>query len=115
MVCGGNWFVQGQGCLARSSASNSARPAAWRAIPAAQLPNTDSPVWLYDPAKGTSEVFLLEYRPAFVTNSASLCDQNMHSNGLAIWFINPRAERSPKREARTEMGRLSSASRACRT
>ena len=28
MVCGGNCFLQGQGCLARSSASNSARPAA---------------------------------------------------------------------------------------
>ena len=56
-------------------------------IPAAQLPNTDSPVLLYDPAKGTSEFFLLEYRSAFVTNSASLYDQNMHSNGLAIWFI----------------------------
>ena len=56
-------------------------------LPAAQLSDPASPVLLYDPARGTSEFFLLEYRSAMVNSSASRYDQNLHSNGLAIWFI----------------------------
>ncbi|MCX6901938.1 MAG: hypothetical protein NTW03_00355, partial [Verrucomicrobia bacterium] len=83
----GQLLAPGSGVLGPKQRLQLGQTGGLAVIPAAPMPNTDSPVWLYDPAKGTSEFFLLEYRPAFVTNSTSLYDQNMHSNGLAIWFI----------------------------
>lgn len=57
------------------------------AISAAQLFNsTDAPVILYDPARGTKEFFLLEYRTSSSSTGGEYED-NLPSNGLGVWHV----------------------------
>jgi M6 family metalloprotease-like protein len=56
-------------------------------IAAAQIVTaTDAPIILYDPACGTSEFFLVEYRTS-TSPSGPGYDDNVPSNGLAIWHV----------------------------
>ncbi len=56
-------------------------------IAAAQFLNsTDAPIILYDPARGTSEFFLLEYRTSTSSSGAGYED-DLPSNGLGIWHV----------------------------
>lgn len=56
-------------------------------VAAAQsLTATDAPVILYDPARGTKEFFLVEYRTSTSPWGAGYED-NLPSNGLGIWHI----------------------------
>ncbi len=56
-------------------------------VAAAQIISaTDAPVILYDPARGTKEFFLLEYRTSTSPSGAGYED-NLPSNGLGIWHI----------------------------
>jgi hypothetical protein len=64
-------------------------------LPAAQMTNTDSPLLLFDPAKGTGEFFMLEYRSDLVNGSPSVYDMNLCSNGMAIWFIQQDSNHNP--------------------
>lgn len=47
---------------------------------------TNAPIILYDPAHGTSEFFLLEYRTSS-SPSGTGYDDNLPSNGLGIWHV----------------------------
>jgi hypothetical protein len=55
-------------------------------VPATQSPATDAPVILYDPARGVSEFFLVEYRTSTSPWGAGYED-NLPSNGLGIWHV----------------------------
>jgi M6 family metalloprotease-like protein len=56
-------------------------------IAAAQIISaTDAPIILYDPARGTSEFFLLEYRTSTSPSGPGYQD-NIPSNGLGIWHV----------------------------
>ena len=56
-------------------------------VAAAQsLTATDAPVILYDPARGTREFFLVEYRTSTSPGGAGYED-DVPSNGLGIWHI----------------------------
>jgi M6 family metalloprotease-like protein len=55
-------------------------------IPAVQNADPTAPLLLYDPSRGTSEYFLLEYRT--VNRAAGLgFDYQLGTNGLFIWHI----------------------------
>jgi M6 family metalloprotease-like protein len=63
-------------------------------LPAAQYEADDGPVILYDPQRGASEFFLLEYR----TPTSPLgpgYDQDAADYGLAIWHIQQNAAHDP--------------------
>lgn len=56
-------------------------------VAAAQLvAATDAPIILYDPARGTSEFFIVEYRTSTSPGGAGYED-DVPSNGLGIWHI----------------------------
>jgi M6 family metalloprotease-like protein len=55
-------------------------------VAATQAPATDAPVILYDPARATSEFFLVEYRTSTSPWDASYED-SLPSNGLGIWHV----------------------------
>jgi len=55
-------------------------------IPAAQTGAPDAQIILYDPAHGTSEFFILEYRTQ-TSPVGSGYDANVANNGLAVWHI----------------------------
>ena len=56
-------------------------------VAAAQsLTGTDAPVILYDPARGTREFFLVEYRTSTSPSGAGYED-DLPSNGLGIWHV----------------------------
>jgi len=55
-------------------------------IPAAQVGASDAPIILYDPARGTSEFFILEYRTQ-TSHVGSGYDANVATNGLAVWHV----------------------------
>ena len=50
------------------------------------MSQVDAPLIVYDPKHGTTEYFLLEYRSA-LNPAGSTYDQNVASNGLAIWHV----------------------------
>jgi M6 family metalloprotease-like protein len=52
-------------------------------IPPIRAPGDKGPLLLYDPARGTREFFLLEYR----TRTRGGYDANVASTGLAIWHV----------------------------
>ncbi|HUG11103.1 MAG TPA: hypothetical protein VMM36_08825, partial [Opitutaceae bacterium] len=57
-------------------------------ITAAQSPTaTDAPVILYDPAHGTDEFFLLEYRTNQINTGSLGYEDDLPSNGLCIWHV----------------------------
>lgn len=63
-------------------------------LPAQQLGRADSSMFLYDPAIGTSEFFMLEYRTQ--TNAGgAFYDKDVTGNGLAIWHIQQDANHNP--------------------
>jgi len=55
-------------------------------ISAAQMGSPDAPIILYDPAHGTSEFFILEYRTR-TSPVGSGYDANVANNGLAVWHV----------------------------
>jgi hypothetical protein len=52
-------------------------------VPLAVEPERKRPIILYDPAKGASEFFMLEYR----TPNRLAYDRNVASSGLVIWHV----------------------------
>ena len=63
-------------------------------IPAAQAGDPTAPVILYDPAHGTGEFWILEYRtqtspygPGYDANVAYNATATNYENGLAVWHI----------------------------
>ncbi len=54
-------------------------------LPAAQLMETNGPVILYDPIRGTREFFVLEYRTTNTVSSGGGYDAQVKDNGLVIW------------------------------
>lgn len=56
-------------------------------LDAAQLGAPDAPIILYDPNRGPSDFFLLEYRTKTVTNLGGGYDANVAGNGLVIWHV----------------------------
>jgi len=63
-------------------------------LPATQMIRPDAPVILYDPQRGTSEFFILEYRTQSSPNGGGY-DQNVAGNGLTIWHIQQDANKNP--------------------
>jgi len=66
------------------------------AIPVLAAANTtfrDSAIILYDPARGTGEYFLLEYRAA--NQQGFHYDRDTSGNGLAIWHIQQDGNKNP--------------------
>jgi M6 family metalloprotease-like protein len=60
-------------------------------LPAAQvLARSDAPLLLYDPARGTNDYFLLEYRTPFFQGSLYDADLANATNGLVIWHVGPK-------------------------
>jgi M6 family metalloprotease-like protein len=74
-------------------------------IPAAQMAATDAPIILYDPARGTNEFFMLEYRTQTSPSGAGY-DANVATNGLAIWHVQQDAYHSPTQVPRFDAGPL---------
>ncbi|MBI5385934.1 MAG: hypothetical protein HZA90_14745 [Verrucomicrobia bacterium] len=65
-------------------------------LPAAQMTDPAAPLLLYDPAHGTADFLLLEYRSSFVTGRSSTYDQVIWpTNGLAIWRIKQDGSHAP--------------------
>jgi M6 family metalloprotease-like protein len=63
----------------------SLRPHGTELLPAANTVPADASVILYDPARGTGEYFMLEYRSA---NQPGLdYDENVADTGLVIWHV----------------------------
>jgi hypothetical protein len=63
-------------------------------IPAAQFQQPDAPVLLFDPVRGMSEFYLLEYR----TNNTSIqagFDADVSQQGLLIWHVWQNPDHSP--------------------
>jgi M6 family metalloprotease-like protein len=56
------------------------------ALFAAQMIRPDGQVILYDPARGTGEYFILEYRTSESPNGPGY-DRNVAGNGLVIWHV----------------------------
>jgi M6 family metalloprotease-like protein len=55
-------------------------------LPAANMVRPDAPVLLYDPGRGTSEYFMLEYRSA--RNRSGLhYDEDVAGTGLVVWHV----------------------------
>lgn len=50
-------------------------------------PFDKGPILLYDPAKGTKEFFLLEFRNPGVASSSGNYEANVPSAGLALWHV----------------------------
>jgi M6 family metalloprotease-like protein len=55
-------------------------------LPAAQMGNPTAPLILYDPSRGTSEFFMLEYRTTNSPNGSGY-DANVADNGLVLWRV----------------------------
>lgn len=65
-------------------------------LPAAQVNDATGPVLLYDPARGTADFLLLEYRSSFVTGRSSTYDNSIApTNGLAIWRVKQAGNHAP--------------------
>ena len=59
-------------------------------VPAAQIfARPDAPLLLYDPARGPSDYFLLEYRTPFIPSSPYDTGLAYTTNGLVIWHVGP--------------------------
>ena len=61
---------------------------------AAQMANPGAPIILYDPARGTGEFFMLEYRTETSPNGPGY-DASVGGNGLVIWHIQQDANHNP--------------------
>ncbi len=60
-------------------------------LPAAQLMETNGPVILHDPDRGTREFFVLEYRTSNTASAGGGYDAELPDSGLVIWHaqLNP--------------------------
>jgi M6 family metalloprotease-like protein len=65
------------------------------AIPAAQLSRTDAPVLLFDPLRGPSEFYLLEYRTQSTLAVGAGFDINVASQGLMVWHVWQNPDHTP--------------------
>jgi len=63
-------------------------------LAAVQLGQADGQVLLFDPARGTSEFFILEYRTA-VSPNGSVYDRSVAGTGLVIWYVQQNANHDP--------------------
>jgi len=76
-------------------------------IPAAQLSGWDKPLLLYDPNRGTSEFFLLEYRTTqHPAGSGFDYDANAADSGLVIWRVRQEPNHEPSLTPRFDAGPL---------
>lgn len=62
-------------------------------IPAAQMLRSNSAIIYYDPARGTNEYFMLEYRTSSSPNGAGY-DSQVAGNGLVVWHVQQDANRN---------------------
>ncbi len=60
-------------------------------LPAAQLMETNGPVILYDPDRGTREFFVVEYRTTNTAGAGSGYDAQVKDSGLVIWHAQSEA------------------------
>jgi M6 family metalloprotease-like protein len=74
-------------------------------IPAAQMSNPHAPILLYDPARGTGEFFMLEYRTRTSLRVPSY-DANVADIGMVIWHIQQDGSRDPVLIPRVDAGPL---------
>jgi len=83
-------------------------PAGGRAeIPAAQLTGWDKPVLLYDPNRGPSEFFLLEYRTSgHPAGSGFDYDTGVADSGLVVWRVRQEGNHEPSLTPRVDAGPL---------
>lgn len=68
-------------------------------LPAAQLMRPDGPVLLFDPLRGTSEFYLLEYRARTTATSGEGFDANVASTGLLVWHVWQNPDHTPVQAA----------------
>jgi M6 family metalloprotease-like protein len=72
----------------------SLRAGGLESLSAAQEMDAAGQVILFDPARGVSEYFILEYRTA-VSPTSSVYDQNVAGNGLVIWYVKQQPNHDP--------------------
>jgi M6 family metalloprotease-like protein len=63
-------------------------------LPAANRVKPDAPVILFDPARGTKEYFMLEYRAAANVRGLHY-DENVADSGLVIWLVKQDGSKLP--------------------
>lgn len=64
-------------------------------IPAAQLGRVEAPFLLFDPLRGQSEFYLLEYRTPSTLGAGGGFDTNVASQGLLIWHVWQNPDHTP--------------------
>ena len=74
-------------------------------IQAAQTFTPDAPIILYDPTRGTSEFFILEYRTQTSGGNPGY-DANVAANGLAVWHVQQDANHNPISVLRVDAGTI---------
>lgn len=74
-------------------------------LPAAQAMDPTAPVILYEPGRGLSEFFILEYRTAF-SPSLPNYDRDVGDSGLALWHVQQDGNHNAALVLRVEAGTL---------